>query len=216
MIHATLDAVRPISDALWRLESGIEVCNFANEALLAHANRCNGVDAWGVRSFFQTAMLAIQSQLDGIMIACTLYCDRESQLQEYTDVPVIAVDRPMIQQAVAGGRKVGVLATTAASGPAALGKLRLEALRQGRPLQAEMKIVTEAMTVLKQGDGAAHDQMLYQAARQLVSEDCGTILLSQITMARAASTMTDLDAEVLTSPATGAAEMIQRIRGERT
>ena len=108
IIHATLNAVQPITDAFKAKDSSIEIVNFVNEELLAHANRVGGLDTWGMRNFLRTGMMAGDAKVNGIVIACTIYSPYADELQQYVDVPVIAVDNPMIVKAVRSGKKIGI------------------------------------------------------------------------------------------------------------
>lgn len=212
IIHATLNAVQPITDAFKAKDSSIEIVNFVNEELLAHANRVGGLDTWGMRNFLRTGMMAGDAKVNGIVIACTIYSPYADELQQYVDVPVIAVDNPMIVKAVRSGKKIGILATTASSGPSAQRKLLKVAKNLNTRVDMEMTIVTEAMTELKGGNIEKHNELLRNAAIGLKEKGCGVILLSQITMACAKKSMEDLGMEILTSPETGAEEMLRLIK----
>ena len=212
VLHATVNAVRPLEDALRAIEPKAQIVNLVNEELLHRANEIGGVDARGLRSFLRLASLASDANPDGIIIACSLYCPYASYVHEISGIPVIAVDQPMMEAALQHGGKIGILATTAASGPAAIEKLKKAA--NGREFETEIAIVTDAMTALKAGDINKHNLLLKKAAKKLVDKGCTVLMLTQITMACAAEMLSDLPALVLTSPQTGAQAIIRLIREE--
>lgn len=213
VIHATDEAIRPIREAILRQRPEAVVVNFLNEGLLDHANRVHGVDDWGIRNFLQTATLAAQAGLDGIIVACTLYTNQAGLVQELAGIPAIGVDLPMVRQAVEHGGKIGILATTAASGPLAEAKIQAEANRTGKQVDTLVLVVEEAMAALKAGEVSRHNGLLKQAAGELREKGCGVLVLSQLSMAVAAPELRGLGLDVLTSPDAGAREIISLIGG---
>lgn len=212
VVHATLNAVEPLVKALKEQDDSIEVCNFVNEELLFHANQVNGVDDWGLRNFYRLFMQAAESSVDGIIVACSLYSTYVEEASKLTKKPVIAIDQPMVDMAACSGKKIGVLATTASAGPAEEKKIRKEALKRGIAADTLVIVKPEAFKALKNGDEQTHNQILYDAAKQLTDQGCELIVLSQITVACASVRMKEEGMEVLTSPETGAKYMINEIK----
>lgn len=215
VIHATLNAVEPLTEAIYRREPSAQVLNFVNEELLYHANQVNGVDDWGVRNFTRLMMMAAESSVDGIIIACSLYSGYAGLAKTLTAKPVIAIDQPMIEEAVKNGNHIGILATTASAGPTEEAKILAEAKRTQKKIKTSTVVSTEAMKALKAGDKERHNRLLYECGRQLKEMGCDTLVLSQITMACAAKEMDDLGLYILTSPESGARNLIQLINDER-
>ena len=209
-IHATLNAVEPLCAAFRALDPELQLLNLVHEELLARANAVGGVDAQGLRSFLRVASLAADARPDGIVIACSVFSPYAAEVEALAGVPAVAVDQPMLEQALRLGGKIGLLATTAASNPAAVEKL--QKLAAGRPFDYACATVTEALRALKAGDAARHNALLREAAQGLTEQGCTSLLLTQITMACAADSLRDLPAVVLTSPETGAAALLRRIR----
>ena len=215
IIHATMNAAPPIAAAFTRRVPDIQIRNFIDEELLARANRVGGVDAAGLRAFYRLAALAADASVDGIMIACSLYCPFADEVQAFSDVPVIAVDAPMMQTAVKTGHKIGVLATTAASGPAGVRKLMQEAALQEKTIETMTGTSIQALEALNAGDAQTHNLLLLAEAEKLYDAGCDLILLSQITMACAEDTIRAAGIPVLSSPGTGADALLERIRRQK-
>lgn len=207
IIHATLNAVQPLAEAFYKENPSISLVNFVNEELLAHANRIGGVDDWGLRNFTRLFMQAAEADVDGIIIACSLYSTYVDYVKPLTRKPVIAIDAPMVESAVREGKVIGVIATTAAAGPAEEKKILEEAKKLGKNITTRVEIRTEAMKALKKNDVMEHNCILREAAEKLMKEGCDTVVLSQITMACAKEEMRDLEVRVLSSPESGAEYM---------
>jgi len=212
VIHATIGAAQPLVDAFRDIAPEVKVLNFVNDDLLNRANRMNGADKVGLRNFTQNVFQAADAGVDGIIIGCTVYTPYVSLMQQFLDIPIIAVDSPMIQYAIANGKKIGIIATTASTGPATAKKLQAEAKIQGKEITMDCEIVTDGMIALKSGDIEKHNAIVKAAGERLVKKGCDVILLTQITMACALKEMQDLDAIVLSSPEEGAKEMLKRIK----
>lgn len=215
MIHATQNAVEPLNQAFHELAPEAVLLNFVNEDLLAHANQVGGVDAYGFRTFLKTLFQAVDAGVDGIVIACTIYCPYRDLAASLTEVPVLAVDQPMISKAVTQGKKIGVLATTPSSAPSAVEKLEVEAKRQGKSIDTEWEIIPEAMTALKAGQEAEHNRLLAEAAVRLKEKGCDVLILAQITMACAREACGQAGAPALSSPREGAERMLELLQTEK-
>lgn len=207
VIHATLNAVDPLTTAFQNVNPDIKLVNFVNEELLAHTNRVGGIDEWGMRNFTRLFMQAAESQLDGIIIACSMFSTFADEMQCLTDKKVIAIDGPMIDEAVRTGNYIGIIATTASAGPIEEHKILEASKNAHKTIRTKVEIRTTAMAALKAGNVRDHDEILKEAAATLKAAGCDTIVLSQITMARAKPDMGELGIRVLTSPESGAIYM---------
>lgn len=215
VIHATINAVEPIMETAKRKYPDMKLLNFVNENLLDHANQVGGCDVFGMGQFLQLFGLAVQSELDGILIACSLYTDRAKQLQEACGIPVIGIDAPMIETCVQDGKKIGIIATTAASGPSAGEKIQRIAEKIGKKVTIAQEIVTEAMTSLKRGDVKTHNLLVAEAAGRLKEQGCDLAILAQITMACAAPEAEKKGIPILVSPDTGLERIYEAVMEER-
>jgi Asp/Glu/hydantoin racemase len=135
-------------------------------------------------------------------------------LKGFLDIPVIAVDRPMLERAVYEGTKIGVIATNPAGGPAAREQMEKIAAESGKTSEFIVEIVEEALESLKAGDTGRHDMLIAAAGQRLVDKGCDVIVLAQITMARAAAIMQGLEVPVLTSPDEGVLALCNAIRNQ--
>ena len=211
-IHATCNAVAPIMETARALYPEITAVNFVDEQLLEHANQVGGIDPAGLRQFAKLLFSAAQANLDGIVVACTIYSPMAAYFQPFLEVPIVGIDRAMIEQAVDSGEKIGLLGTTAPSVPAMKQQMLEYAASVGKVPVMETRTVAEAMARLRAGDLQAHDDLIRRAALELIQDGCTTIVLSQITMARAKILLQIPGITVLTSPETGLARLMQLVK----
>lgn len=115
-----------------------------------------------------------------------------------TGVPVLRVDRPMADSAVALGRRVGVLATLSTTLEPTADLVRRRALAAGAEISLEARLCEGAFEALMSGDAATHDARVAGALSELGGQ-VDVIVLAQASMARVAGTV-EVPVPVLASP----------------
>lgn len=211
VIHATCSAVEPLNQAARAYSDDITVLNFVNENLLFRANQVGGTDEIGLRTFLRTFFEAADAGVDGIIVACSVYTPYVDVLKTLVSIPVIGIDNPMLVSAVEQGSKIGIIATTASSGPSAMHQMKKISDSMRKKVDFQIEINTDAMTELKSGNIQKHNKLLYDAGKKLVADGCDCIVLAQITMACAAESMVQLGVPVLTSPLEGIKKIVSLI-----
>lgn len=212
VIHATAGAVAPLNEAFQRLAPETTVLNFVNEELLHRANAMGGTDAVGLRMFARTVFAAAEAGVDGLIVACSVYCPYVELIRPFLQVPVIAVDNPMLETAAAGGKKIGLLTTNLPAAPAAQKQIEQMAAALGRDPSFVQCPLPEAAAALKRGEQAEAVRRIREAAEELVRQGCDTLVLAQITMACAAPALADLGVTVLTSPDEGVRRIVSLVQ----
>jgi Asp/Glu/hydantoin racemase len=200
IIHATSNAVAPLNNAFKELAPDVIVFNFVDEHLQYYANQIKGIDDKVHRDFVNMAITAQEAGVDAIIVACTVLTPIVDVVKPFITVPIIAVDRPMLEMAVTNYKKIGVVATNAPSGPATKAQLERIAKKLGKEVEVDTQIDTQAMTELKAGNEEEHNRLNCLAAEQLVKRGCEVIILAQITQASAEDETKTLGIPVLTSP----------------
>jgi len=110
-----------------------------------------------------------------------------------------AVNLAMIEQALALGSKIAILATFEPSIESISAEFRLAAQARNLPLQLVTAASADAYQALQAGNVEHHDQWVAQLAKQLA--DCDVVCFSQFSMTRAASAAREASGrEVLTTP----------------
>jgi len=184
--------------------------------MLRLADEAGKVTARAMRIFARTVFEAADAGVDGIIIACSVYCTFVEEIRPFLSVPIVAVDAPALEIAADRGGMIGILATTAGSAPACRTKLDKIARKKNLKLSYRNGIVTEAMDALKNGNLEEHDRLLIKESQKLKEQGCNTLILSQITMARVKDAMDDeLKQITLTTPEEGIKELLRNIRKNR-
>ncbi|WP_248930750.1 aspartate/glutamate racemase family protein [Paenibacillus hamazuiensis] len=153
---------------------------------------------------------AVDTKADGILLSCSSFSPLIPEIQKQFSIPVLSVDGAMLDLAVKQGRRIGVIATVAAAGPATRMLLEKAAEELGKPLQIFVDVVPEAFEALKSGDTLKHDQLIKESAEKLL-HDVDLIVLAQISMARTAVVLEGGGVSVLTSPQISAHSIMNEI-----
>ena len=191
LIHAVRLAMQPVEDAFRRHWPEIERMNLLDDSLSMDRARDAELSAALSRRIGALADYAIGCGATGILYTCSAFGDAIQAVKARLDVPVLKPNEAMLEEALRQGKRLGLLATFAASIPSMQAELAGVAL--------ESVCVPEAMAALQAGDGARHDALLAAAAPRLGS--CDAIMLAQFSTARARDAVAAMvKCPVLTSP----------------
>lgn len=196
LIHALAHSPAPINAALADLWPEAVRMNLLDDSLSADLAKAGQLDAAMTSRFITLADYAVDAGADGILFTCSAFgpCIEAVQ-RRHAPRPVLKPNEAMVDEAVAAGGRIGLLASfapTLASMPAEF--------PAGVPLHTAL--AEGAMAALDQGDPAAHDAAVVRAATALVREQgCTLIALAQFSMARARLAVEQaLGLPVLTTP----------------
>jgi Asp/Glu/hydantoin racemase len=95
--------------------------------------------------------------------------------------PLLQIDRPMMDLAVARGSRIGLLATVPTTVPASERLLRMAAADAGRAVEVRTRLCSEAFAALKAGETEKHNEMLLAEIDRL-SGEVDAIVLAQLSM----------------------------------
>jgi hypothetical protein len=123
-------------------------------------------------------------------------------------MPVLKPNEAMIEQAVAKGRRIGLLSTFAPT---------LASMPREFPSSVEIvpKLVEGALAALDRGERDRHDRLIADAGKDL--RECDVIALAQYSMAPAASLVENAaDRPVLTTPDSAVEKLRRLLAANRT
>lgn len=207
LIHALAHSVGPINAELARAWPEATVMNLLDDSLSADlARQGRGLDAGMHQRFESLAAYAESTRAQALLFTCSAFgpCI-EAVAARRPQIPVLKPNEAMIDDAVALGVPVGLLATfgpTLASMPAEF------------PPHVDLRcgLADGALDALDRGDGPAHDALAVQAALRLQAQGCGVIALAQFSLARAADAVARATGlPVLTTPGSAVRRLRQRL-----
>lgn len=132
---------------------------------------------------------------DHILVTCSSIGPAVEASAPFCAVPVLRVDQPMADAAVAAGRRIGVVATLPTTLNPTTDLVRRRAALAGKPIDLTARLCEGAFEALMAGDAAKHDALVAAALREL-STQVDVILLAQASMARVVDTLPAADRRV--------------------
>lgn len=199
LIHATPLAVEPINSAFKALWPQALATNLLDDSLAPDLVKEGGITERVIERFVTLAKYVRKAGADGIMFTCSAFGTAIEAAKAAVDVPVLKPNEAMLDEALAAGRKLGVLATFEPSIPNFLVELEALATSRGVRLDIRTAAVANAMSALQAGRADEHDRLVAAAAAGMM--DCDAVLLSQFSMASAAALIAPTPTcKVLTSP----------------
>ena len=213
LIHAVRVAISPVEQAFARHWPAAARMNLLDDSLSRDRNRDGELTPAMIRRFVALSDYALATGAAGILYTCSAFGPAIEAARQGRAVPVLKPNEAMFRDALARGRRFGLLATFAPSAPSMEEEFRVMARDGGREIELRSVCVPEAMAALDAGDGARHDQLLADAAPQLA--DCDAVMLAQFSTARAhAAVSAVLDCAVLTSPDSAVLRLRAAVNGE--
>jgi glutamate racemase len=201
LVHTSATLV-PVFAALCKEKlPNVDVFNIVDDSLvkgIREAGRITPTIEMRVAGYLTSAAYA---GADYIMVTCSSIGQAVEAGAKGIPTPVMRVDLPMADKAVAAGKKVGVIATLSTTlEPTAELILRRAALAE-KKIELTSKLVEGAFEALMAGDGATHDDKVAAALKEL-SQQVDVIVLAQASMARVVDTLKPEDRRVpiLASP----------------
>lgn len=147
VLHITDDTIQ------WAFTKAMEARGVAQE----HIPRSNYYRVATYCRFLQEA------GAHAILFGCSTMNRSVEYARPMIDLPIIAIDRPMMDRAVRIGARIGLLATLDTTVPSSLRQLRNAAADAGRDIEIVEIFVGEAFRALRSGDQAGHDRLLLEA-----------------------------------------------------
>ena len=116
------------------------------------------------------------------LLACSTFNQAVSVARPMIDIPMLNIDRPMMDLAVQDGRRIGLLGTLASTMPASERLLREAAADAGREIEVKPVLCAEAFRVLREENNPAkHNEMLLEEIDRL-SHEVDAIVMAQVSM----------------------------------
>lgn len=192
----------------------LQVVDAVDQALLDDA-RARGVDE-DVRQRLEARLAELSDHGAGVIVCtCTTLGDAAEQLAETVGLPVLRVDRPMMELAAEIGGRIAVVMAIESTVAPTLELLRqhLEASDASGAVVIEARCF-EAWRAFEAGDVRGYADQVAQCCRE-VADQADVILLGQASMAAAAAELTDLSVPVLCTPSTAVDRAIATVQARR-
>jgi Asp/Glu/hydantoin racemase len=201
LIHTSATLVPVFAQLCKEKLPGVETFNIADDSLVRGIITAGSLTAQisrRVAGYLESAELA---GADYILVTCSSIGPAVEAGAKLIGVPVLRVDQPMADKAVATGKRIGVIATLRTTLEPTADLIQRRAAVAGKPIHLTSQLAEGAFDALMSGDAAKHDSVVAAALKEL-SRQVDVIVLAQASMARVVETLAPEDKRVpvLASP----------------
>lgn len=201
LVHTSATLVPVFAELCSKYLPNVKVFNIVDDSLIKNTIACGELTPATSRRVVTYAGCAEDAGADCILFTCSSIGPAVETAATVCNVPVLRVDQPMADKAVAVGKKIGVIATLPTTLEPTGDLVKRRAVIASKEIELVPKLCEGAFDALMSGDAATHDAMVGDALKQL-SKEVDVILLAQASMARVVGTLSEEDNRVpiLASP----------------
>lgn len=172
------------------LAPDLDTFNIVDESLLQNTIRDGALSKATIRRLVTHMALAQEAGADVVMVTCSSVGPAVDIGRPMIDIPVLRVDEPMAEKALACGRRIGVAATLSTTLQPTAALIERKAAECGNNVKVVSKLCTGAFDAFLAGDSVKHDLRVREGLRELIP-NVDVIVLAQASMARIVETLPD-------------------------
>ncbi|MDP5279795.1 aspartate/glutamate racemase family protein [Sphingomonas sp. DG1-23] len=204
LLHTSPTLSPMFNELTARLLPGVRVLHFVDESLIKNTIAAGMLEKATMRRLVALVGSTFDAGADATLVTCSSIGPAVDIAAQLHDQPVLRVDRPMAEKAVATGVRIGVLATLSTTLDPTADLVRRVAAEQGKPVEIVEHLCAGAFEAVMAGDGATHDRIVGQALTEAM-QGMDAIVLAQASMARVLATLPEgaVPAPVFSSPELG-------------
>lgn len=200
LFHATLNAVGPVVDAWTRCGTPVSLQHHMDEGLLPLAATRGPLDPAVIERLRTWLDHMANDGVDAIMTTCSSLTPTVAALRPAIRRPVVAIDEAMLEEALARGSRIGIVATVEGAASTTRRLLEQAAATAGCAIGTRSTLADGAFAALSRGDLAMHDRAVCAAAARLAPE-VDVLVFAQVSMSRVLVPRDMVPVPVLTSAA---------------
>lgn len=208
MLHTVPGLITDMEARAQDAVPGLRVLHYVDESLLQDTIAKGTTPGHVRRRLVNYARYAEESGAQALLVSCSSIGEAATAAADFVSIPVLRIDSPMADLAVASGDRIGVLATLSATLGPTTRLVEDSAKRQNKTPTITARKVDGAFSALRAGDRAMHDRLVLAAFSELAVE-CDVVVLAQASMARVIDHTQDQPGgpTVLTSPDSGMTQL---------
>ncbi len=201
LIHTSATLVPVFAELCNQYIPEIKVFNIVDDSLIKNTIARGELTPDTSRRVVNYAISAQDAGADFILFTCSSIGPAVEVAASLANIPVLRVDQPMADKAVALGKRIGVIATLPTTLEPTSDLVKRRAAAAGKEIELVSKLCEGAFDALMKGDTTTHDTMVGDALKEL-SKDVDVIVLAQASMARVVTTLSEQEKPVpiLASP----------------
>jgi Asp/Glu/hydantoin racemase len=210
LVHATPLSMGPVDNAFAELWPAAATVNLLDDSLAPDKARSSSPQAMYPR-FRMLTDYAVSLGASAILFTCSAFGGEIEAARRAHSIPILKPNEAMLQDALAIGPRIGVIATFGPTVDSISRELTVLASSEGKRIDWVAELAEGAFEALAAGAAAEHDALVTAAATRLPSVD--VVLLAQYSMARALPAVRNVanGVPVLTSPHAAVLQLRRRL-----
>lgn len=204
LIHASSLTIPIAKPFIQEIIPEVQVMHLCDDTI-QRDNIAAGVGVIPKINYFKFATYAHfleEAKVDLIVLMCSTFNRAVEFARPMINVPMLQIDRPMMELAVKTGKRIGLLATLPTTVPSSERLLKLVAEEMGKEIEIKTILSSEAFKELERENIEKHNEILLDEVDKLSKEvDC--ICMAQISMSVLESRLTNVRVPVYNSGRTG-------------
>ena len=190
----------------------VKVTQIINESMIKDTIEAGRIRQPTIDALHTFADASFKLGTELVMVTCSSIGPAVDLIQSRFQKPVLRVDEPMAEAAVARGRRIGVAATLRTTLEPTSELLQRKAREAGKPVELVECLCEGAFEAVMAGDTETHDALVSKAMINELGE-VDVIVLAQASMARVIDRLPRgaLTAPVLSSPALAVDHVRERL-----
>jgi aspartate/glutamate racemase len=204
IIHASIITTRAMEPYIKKYIPEVVICHVVDDTI-QRDNIAVGVGVIPKVNYYKFAQYAHnleEAGVDLILLACSTFNYAAELGRPMINTPIAQIDRPMMEEAVKTGRRIGMLATLETTVPSSERLLRIAANEVKKDIEIKTVLCSQAFVELQKGNTETHNQILIEAIDKL-SEDVDSIVMAQLSMSALAPHLANTRVPVFNSGDTG-------------
>lgn len=187
-----------------RILPDVRVLHFVDESLIKNTIAAGRLEKPTMRRLIDLVSSTFDAGADATLVTCSSIGPAVDLAALLHDRPVLRVDRPMAERALATGDRIGVLATLPTTLKPTADLVRTVATERGQPVEIVEHLCEGAFEAVMAGDAATHDRIVGEGLTRL-NGTVDAIVLAQASMARVLTTLPEgaMSIPVFSSPELG-------------
>lgn len=192
-------AIEPVAYVFRELWPQARLTHLLDDSLPADLTAAGSITPAIVERFIALARYCESCGAHAVLFTCSAFGTAIEAAKQAVRVPVLKPNEAMLEEALAAGPDLALLATFEPSIPSLRKEIEDLAASRGIQLKLKTRSVPAAIAALQTGRAAEHDQLIAAAAAEM--DPCDALVLGQFSMARAATGIpVKPGRKVLTSP----------------
>lgn len=212
LIHTSNVLVPLFTELCNELMPHVETVNIADDVLIKDTMEHGALSTSVSNRLNGHIKEAEDAGVEAIMVTCSSLGPAVDASQKVTQVPLYRVDEAMADQAIAMGKRIGVIATVSTTLRPTAELIERRAQASGNQVEVVIGLCDGALEKLLSGDVDTHDRMVIQKLREMIPH-VDVIVLAQASMARVIGQLEDdIRVPILSSPRLAIESLAKRMR----